>query len=229
MSQNSIQVSNLTTLPALDLLDWLSHSPEDWHIHKAQVTHSVIRQDLPIPLIYHYEALFDELKTHFPLSGNLLKRFNQLMTREQFLALPELADLTLDDIAKPWQIKFMGKLVIFTQQPEVAMRLWWTNTLKDFELVYSKELSTAIASSFKHWQFIDTVEMVCKTPNIHLFAQPMGLSSPYQLPISPNFEPLPSVVSLSVHELLNDNRFVQENWLPSLMDLAKHQIPNDLI
>lgn len=220
----------MSSLHSLDLLAWLSQlddAASQWQIHKAQITHSLLSQDLPIQLIYHYEKLDDDIKAKYPLNGTLLKQFSTLMTRAEFVQRPEVAGLTLDEIATPWQLKFTGKLVIFTQNPEVAIRLWWTNTLKEFELVYSRELETAIEKSFHHWQFVDSVEVICKTPNVLLTAQPNEDNLPWQLAATANFVTLPAVIGLAIQKILNDNEFVKTYWLPVLIDLAKQQMVTD--
>lgn len=223
---------SLPTIPTrIDLLAWLTEIDQTptattWHIHKAQFTEALIQQHLPIQLLYHYEKLQDDIKAQYPLKGSLLKQFNMPMTREVFTSLPELSGITLNDVAKPWQLKFSGKLVIFSQNPEVAIRLWWTNTLKEFELVYNKDLSNAIEASFHHWQFVDKVEILCKTPNVILTAptDEVPESDWWQMTPSSTFAPVPSLLGIKIQQLLNEHPFVKDHWLLQLIDLAQGQI-----
>lgn len=218
----------------LDLLEWLTQdfSPTEqkstnmaWQIHKCQITESLISQHEPMKLIYHYESLDDEQKANSPLSGALLKQFDRLITREDFAALIKLP---IKAVAKPWQLKFRGKLVIFTANPEVAIRLHWTNTLKPFDPVYTTDLDAAVLQAFSHWQFVETVEVISKNPQIRLIAHykdhPQTDTISHWQPIShQQFEPLPSTLALQIQQCLSNSPAVQQLWLPRLQDLAFEQ------
>ena len=56
--------------------------------------------------------------------------------------------------------------MIFYQNPEVALRLHWTNTLKNFEIIDEKTLENAVKQAFYHWQLVDNVEFINKTPDV---------------------------------------------------------------
>lgn len=231
-----MQTLNNDTATPIDLLDWLTQdfgekkSTITWQIYKCQLTDSLISQHEPMKLIYHYERLDDEQKANFPLNGALLKQFDRLMNREDFA---ELLKIDVKNVAKPWQLKFSGKLVIFSENPEVAIRLHWTNTLKPFEPVYTADLATAVEQAFNHWQFVDTVEVISKSPRIRLIAPyktpskttPSNTESSEQIttwqPMSnQQFEPMPAPLALEIQHLLTNSDSVQQLWLPRLKESA---------
>lgn len=221
-----MQNSNNDTATPIDILAWLTQDFTEnkttlaWQIHKCQLTDSLISQHQPMKLIYHYERLGDDQKAHFPLNGALLKQFDRLITREDFA---DLLKIDVNHVAKPWQLKFSGKLVIFTDNPEVAIRLHWTNTLKPFEPVYTADLATAVEQAFSHWQFVDTVEVISKSPSIRLIA-PYKIDSEqittWQPVSNQQFEPMPAPLALAIQQLLTNSDSVQQLWLPRLKQSA---------
>lgn len=161
---NAMQSENHTTL---DLLEFINQF-QDWQIHRCGLIQGFISQDEPVKLVYHYEQLSDEQKQQYPLQGELLKQFDQKMDRQQFA---NLLNININKIKKPYQMKFYGKLVIFCQNPELALRLYWTNTLKAFEMIDDKDLQTALQNAFLHWQFVDDVEFINKNPQVQFIVQ----------------------------------------------------------
>ena len=155
----------------IDLLALITHTMPQWKVHRCQVTDGVISQHLPMKFIYHYEYLSDLLKLQHPLNGQLLASFDRLLTREQFA---QMLGIHSNQVINPWQIKFAGKLVVFYQQPDIALRLHWVNTRKTFEPIYlssklsqTEALPYAIDNAFTNWQ-ITGVEIIQKNPQVEL-------------------------------------------------------------
>lgn len=226
---------NNDTATPIDLLDWLTQdfsqatTSFSWQIHKCLISHSLISQHEPMKLIYHYERLDDEQKSAYPLNGVLLKQFDRLITREDFA---NLLNIDVKNVAKPWQLKFTGKLVIFTDNPEVAIRLHWTNTLKPFEPIYTPDLAAAVSQAFAHWQFVDSVEVISKSPRIRLVAhyehsqnsEKTAENTTLWQPVSnQQFEPMPSPLALQIQQLLSNSDSIQQLWLPQLIEIANDQ------
>lgn len=201
----------------LPLLEFLGQNLEKSQIHRCLLTQSLISQDEPLQLIYHYENLDEAVKSHLPLQGNLLVNFNQSMTREMFASI---AKVEVDQIASPWQLKFMGKIVIYFEQPEIALRLHWANTLKPFEIVNTPSLELSITPAFENWQFIERVEVICKDPNVTLTAELEHLSQPWQQGISQSFVALPASLSLVIQQFLHEQQIVKEKWLSMMIEAA---------
>lgn len=155
----------------IDLLALITDTMPQWKVHRCQVTDGVISQHLPMKFIYHYEYLSDLLKLQHPLNGQLLASFDRLLTREQFA---QMLGIHLHQVVNPWQIKFAGKLVVFYQHPDIALRLHWVNTIKTFEPIYlqsklsqAESLPYAIDNAFTNWQ-ITGVEIIQKNPQVEL-------------------------------------------------------------
>lgn len=202
---------------SLDLLAWLAEDLAHWQIFKCHINQAVISQQLPMKLIYHYEHLSNNIKITHPLQDKLLKQFDKLLTREEFA---HLLNLDQQQVAKPYQLKFTGKLIVFTENPEIALRLHWTNTLKAFEAIYHQDLLTAIQQGFHHWQFIDNIEIISKNPNINIFAEHENLSTTWQNSDYQNFELLPSPIAIDIQQLFHQSNIVEQKWLPHLQEQA---------
>lgn len=206
-----------TDAKPLALLPFIGERVEAWQIHRCQVTEGLISQHTPMKLIYHYEHLDEAVKAEYPLQGALLAQFDQLMTRERFA---QLLGMPLELVPMPWQLKFSGKLVVFYANPEIALRLHWTNTLKAAEPVYHADLATAIDQCFTHWQFVHQVEVVNKNPQIVLTAALE--TQEWQRPASPQFEGVPAPIALAIQQFLHQHTEVQHAWLAAIKDSAQH-------
>lgn len=218
-SQNAFdpQAAQLPAQNTLPLLDFLADNLAKSRLHRCQLVEHLISQDQLMKLIYHYERLDDTIKAQLPLQGQLLVNFDKLLSREGF---SQLAQLEIGQVAKPWQLKFVGKLVLFFEQPEIALRLQWTNTLKPFEIIENRDLIAAVNASFANWQFIGAVEVVSKSPDLTLIAPHPDLVTPWQLQACQSFVTLPSVLSHSVQQFFHDNILVNELWLPAMQETA---------
>lgn len=188
----------------LDLINFLDDTLANWQVHRCQLVEANISQARPMPLIYHYEALADDLKAQYPLQGQLLKRFDQAMSREEFAAGLGIAPQA---VPQAWQLKFTGKLVLYHAQPDVALRLHWTNTLKDFLPIYQTDLATAVAQSFDHWQWVGAVEVVNRDRAWQLvgaLAQDTasGEQAVWQLAVDTQFSALPPLLADVVKQTL---------------------------
>lgn len=205
---------------ALAILPFLGDNLAHSRLHRCQITDYIIDKQLPMKLIYHYERLSEALKAEIPLQGQLLANFDKLMSQAQFA---QLIGISADKLTQPWQLKFNGKLVLFFEQPEIALRLHFSNTLKPFEIVSSKNLEAAVAASFENWQWVDTVEIVSKDPHLSVFAHHPLLSEQWQLQGSNGFVYMPLALAHSIQQFLRDNDVVQTHWLPAMVQAAQTQ------
>lgn len=200
----------------IDLLPFIADTLEHWQIHRCQINHALISQHEPMKMIYHYEQLPDNIKENHPLSGILLQKFDQLMLADDFATLLQIDP---KHVAKPYQIKFTGKLVVFHSNPDIAMRLQWTNTLKNFDTVNEKDVNLAVEQAFTNWHFIDNVEMINKTPNLLFFvANEQG--ERWQLLNSLQFDNVPQSLAITLQQFLHDNDHVKKVWFEQLQAVA---------
>ncbi|WP_410471755.1 hypothetical protein ACGTJS_08535 [Faucicola mancuniensis] len=227
MSEQANQASITTTQNSHDLLDFLHNTLSDWQIHRCQVTHDFISQNEPMKMIYHYEQLPDDIKANIPMNGVLLKRFDELISQSDFV---KLLNIDINQVKKPFQLKFYGKLVIFYQNPEVALRMHWTNTLKNFEIIDEKTLENAVKQAFYHWQLVDNVEFINKTPDVDFVIYSNAnenAENTSNLPTivwqgghSTQFEPLPSALAIGLQKQLMQSDVVLNQWFAQILQSA---------
>lgn len=220
-----------TTPTNVDLLALIIDTMPQWQVHRCQITDSLVSQHQPMKFIYHYEHLSDLVKLQYPLTGELLASFDQLMTREAFA---QRLGIHIHQVANPWQIKFFGKLVVFYQQPEIALRLHWVNTIKAFEPIYpassltqsqseAQSLHTAIEHAFGNWQ-ITAVEVIQKNPQV-LLSYPNDDNQSI-LP-SAQFVTVPATLANAIIDYLQSNPVIAKTWLTMIKAEAQSFAENN--
>lgn len=213
-----VALSSTDSPQAMPLLPLLGDSLARWQLHRCQITDALITKQAPMKMLYHYEHLAEDIKTAHPLQGKLLLDFDTPMTAERFATV---LGIKPNDVSTPWQLKFNGKLVIFFEALEIALRLHWTNTLKPFEPVYQADLATAVMASFAHWQFVGAVEIISKNSQVLLTASHPDLAQEWQLAHAQAFSDMPAVLALDIQQYLHSAPNVSEIWLPEMQAAAR--------
>jgi len=176
--------------------------------------------------IYHYEYLSDLLKLQHPLNGQLLASFDRLLTREQFA---QMLGIHLHQVVNPWQIKFAGKLVVFYQHPDIALRLHWVNTSKAFEPIYlqsklsqAESLPYAIDNAFTNWQ-ITGVEIIQKNPQVELVYDSDDTNGNGVQSILPStqFVPVPKPLANWMMAYFQSHPVIANEWLALIKSEAQ--------
>ena len=210
----------------IDLLALITDTMPQWKVHRCQVTDGVISQHLPMKFIYHYEYLSDLLKLQHPLNGQLLASFDRLLTREQFA---QMLGIHLHQVVNPWQIKFAGKLVVFYQHPDIALRLHWVNTSKTFEPIYlssklsqTEALPYAIDNAFTNWQ-ITGVEIIQKNPQVELVYDSDDTNGNGVQSILPStqFVPVPKPLANWMMAYFQSHPVIANEWLALIKSEAQ--------
>ena len=208
----------------IDLLALITDTMPQWKVHRCQVTDGVISQHLPMKFIYHYEYLSDLLKLQHPLNGQLLASFDRLLTREQFA---QMLGIHLSQVVNPWQIKFAGKLVVFYQQPDIALRLHWVNTSKAFEPIYlssklsqTEALPYAIDNAFTNWQ-ITGVEIIQKNPQVELVYDSDDTNGTQSILPSTQFVPVPTPLAHWMMAYFQSHPVIANEWLALIKSEAQ--------
>ena len=210
----------------IDLLALITDTMPQWKVHRCQVTDGVISQHLPMKFIYHYEYLSDLLKLQHPLNGQLLASFDRLLTREQFA---QMLGIHLHQVVNPWQIKFAGKLVVFYQHPDIALRLHWVNTIKTFEPIYlqsklsqAESLPYAIDNAFTNWQ-ITGVEIIQKNPQVELVYDSDDTNGNGVQSILPStqFVPVPKPLANWMMAYFQSHPVIANEWLALIKSEAQ--------
>ena len=220
---NQTKTKNKTII---DLLALITDTMPQWKVHRCQVTDGVISQHLPMKFIYHYEYLSDLLKLQHPLNGQLLASFDRLLTREQFA---QMLGIHLHQVVNPWQIKFAGKLVVFYQHPDIALRLHWVNTIKTFEPIYlqsklsqAESLPYAIDNAFTNWQ-ITRVEIIQKNPQVELVYDSDDTNGNGVQSILPStqFVPVPKPLANWMMAYFQSHPVIANEWLALIKSEAQ--------
>ena len=220
---NQTKTKNKTII---DLLALITDTMPQWKVHRCQVTDGVISQHLPMKFIYHYEYLSDLLKLQHPLNGQLLASFDRLLTREQFA---QMLGIHLHQVVNPWQIKFAGKLVVFYQHPDIALRLHWVNTIKTFEPIYlqsklsqAESLPYAIDNAFTNWQ-ITGVEIIQKNPQVELVYDSDDTNGNGVQSILPStqFVPVPTPLAHWMMAYFQSHPVIANEWLALIKSEAQ--------
>ena len=218
---NQTKTKNKTII---DLLALITDTMPHWKVHRCQVTDGVISQHLPMKFIYHYEYLSDLLKLQHPLNGQLLASFDRLLTREQFA---QMLGIHSNQVINPWQIKFAGKLVVFYQQPDIALRLHWVNTSKTFEPIYlssklsqTEALPYAIDNAFTNWQ-INGVEIIQKNPQVELVYDSDEINGIQSILPSTQFVPVPMPLAHWMMTYFQSHPVIANEWLALIKSEAQ--------
>ena len=210
----------------IDLLALITDTMPQWKVHRCQVTDVLISQHRPMKFIYHYEYLSDLLKLQHPLNGQLLASFDRLLTREQFA---QMLGIHLHQVVNPWQIKFAGKLVVFYQHPDIALRLHWVNTIKTFEPIYlqsklsqAESLPYAIDNAFTNWQ-ITGVEIIQKNPQVELVYDSDDTNGNGVQSILPStqFVPVPKPLANWMMAYFQSHPVIANEWLALIKSEAQ--------
>ena len=208
----------------IDLLALITDTMPQWKVHRCQVTDGVISQHLAMKFIYHYEYLSDLLKLQHPLNGQLLASFDRLLTREQFA---QMLGIHPNQVVNPWQIKFAGKLVVFYQQPDIALRLHWVNTSKTFEPIYlssklsqTEALPYAIDNAFANWQIIG-VEIIQKNPQVELVYDSDDTNGTQSILSSTQFVPVPTPLAHWMMAYCQSHPVIANEWLALIKSEAQ--------
>ena len=208
----------------IDLLALITDTMPQWKVHRCQVTDVLISQHRPMKFIYHYEYLSDLLKLQHPLNGQLLASFDRLLTREQFA---QMLGIHLHQVVNPWQIKFAGKLVVFYQHPDIALRLHWVNTIKTFEPIYlqsklsqAESLPYAIDNAFTNWQ-ITGLEIILKNPQVELVYDSDETNGTQSILPSTQFVPVPTPLAHWMMAYFQSNAVIANEWLALIKSEAQ--------
>lgn len=190
-----------------ELSELIIDNKQPWQVHNCKLLKLRCSSQGTLPFIYHYDKLPDFLKHEFPLTGTLLTKFDEPMTAQEAC---ELIGVASDTINNPKFIKITGSIVIFMEPLQLAVRMHWSNTSKQEDIIYCQNNNEAIKLAMQSWQFIGRVDTLFKQgfPSLTVYdneasSVEKGL---YLLPHSPNYHPMPHNFAISLLEKLETNR-----------------------
>ncbi len=183
---------------ALSLNQIVADDSTPWQVYNCKIVDKTVTQDAPLPFLYHYDALPDDIKAAHPLTADLLKQFQTLMSAK---AVASLLNIDEGFINVPWQVKVTGTLVMFCERLQIALRLKFTNTAKTLDPIYSKTAEEALKIAMSDWHFYGDVFVLNKgaTPLVVIDSDDnwasvvqsgeyQGLRTVYALPILAELE-----------------------------------------
>lgn len=198
--QKSVTNSLLADPNTLILNELLSDKETPWQVHNCKIIDKSVTQDQLLPFIYHHDALSEELKQLHPLTGNLLKQFQTPMSAQQAAELLGI-DATL--VPTPWMVKITGTLVMFCERLQIALRLKFTNTAKDYDPVYTSKADQALQASMQDWHFYGDIFVLNKgSKPLIMTADPAWI----EIPQLPEYQLLTGEFGLAALALLEDNK-----------------------
>lgn len=199
-NQNSVTNSLLADPNTLILNELLSDKETPWQVHNCKIVDKSVTQDQLLPFIYHHDALSEELKQLHPLTGSLLKQFQTPMSAQQ---AAELLGVDAALVPIPWMVKITGTLVMFCERLQIALRLKFTNTAKDYDPVYTTTADQAIQASMQDWHFYGDIFVLNKgSKPLIMTADPDWI----EIPQLPEYQLLPGEFGLAALALLEDNK-----------------------
>lgn len=204
-SANTTQTASPIPPNALNLNQVLIEPDYQWRIHNCKVSDKTLTQELPLPFLYHYDRLPEEIKQKQPLTPQLLAKFNTPMSAK---AAASLLGIDAAMIAAPWHVKVTGSLVVFSEALQLAVRLHWSNTGQQAEPIYTKTKEDALVAAFKDWQFFGRVDVIYKHPKQALISVDDHQAADAVLPILPSheYQKLPAANALAIINTLEEHK-----------------------
>lgn len=172
-----------------------------WKVHNCKLTQAICEVDTPLSLLEHYNGLSDELQSSHTLDFEMLKRLNEKMSIEQ---VATLLGIDKSCFKKPYQIKYVGKAVIFCENPQIALRFNFSNTAKPVQTVFLPSKADAIAMQASLWRAFGVVDVLYKGQGGLVSLDKDG--DECNINPNPNYQALPAEQSLAVLHLLNEVR-----------------------
>lgn len=173
-----------------------------WQLHNCKISQQICEFDAPIAFLTHYGGLDDDTKEQYPLTFAQIKAGERLMSSDAFA---QSVGIDTSQIKKPWQIKYLGSVVIACLPIKLAIRLHFSNTAKPVQTVYAQSRQDALTQESKKWGVFGVVDVLYKGDD-------KLVSMAYdELVIEPKtqYRALPSEHSLAVLAVINEhkNRF----------------------
>lgn len=187
-----------------------------WQVHNCKLAKSHIGFDEPLLFLAQYDTLDEDIKAQNPLNKTLLSRLNDKVTVSQAAQI-----LNLDDnlFKKSWQIKYIGRAVLFCESLQLALRFYFSNTAKPAQTVYTKTLDNALVSQADAWRAFGVVDVAYKGT--------LELVSQFDTTLvidTPVFSPLPNTHSLQILATINEQKSSQIAVFTTLNEQIKTRV-----
>ena len=214
-NQTALKSDNLLNNPnTLVLNSILDDKDITWQVHNCKIIDKTVTQDQPLPFIYHYDTLPEDIRKQNPLKGDLLKQFQTLMSAKQ---ATQLLGVDPDLVPSPWMVKVTGTLVMFSERLQIALRLKFTNTAKTHDPVYTTTAEKAVQTSMEDWHFYGDVFVLNKDDKPLI----MTIDSDWiEIPQLAEYQVLPGEYGLAALALLEESK----SFITPLEDAIKQRL-----
>lgn len=182
-----------------------------WQVYNCKLIQQQLMYDAPMSLLQHYDTLDGSIKAAHPLTMPMLKRMNELMSAEDAAVL---IGVSASDIARAWQVKYVGKVVVFCEPLQLALRLHFSNTSKPAQAVYGATEASAWQAQATAWRTFGVVDVLTKGVGALISVDAEGDVLP--LTAHSSYQTLPSSHSLALTSLINEHQ-AQLSWLSDVV------------
>lgn len=172
-----------------------------WQVHNCKLTKAQCVFDAPMPLLAHYQGLPESIQDTHPLDFAALQHLNTVMDTK---TAADIVKIDAQFFQKSYQIKYIGRAVIFCPDLKIALRFYFTNTSKDTQTVFIQDKISAIQSQAVNWRAFGVVDVLYKgtTP---IISQDQ-MTETVQIMPSVEYQPMPASHSLAVLYVLDEWR-----------------------
>ncbi len=184
----------------LILQELLCDEEVPFRVHTARVEKFVCESDLPTLFLTHYDALSDEIKNQHPLTTELLQKTLTKVTAKQAC---QILGVTEGTISPKTHIKIVGKIVLVLDDLPLALRLTFTNTAKENQIVSSGEIQSLVEQEANLCLFSGAVDVLYKNSKQPLVSV-CDTKDDYPIPVSEKYLCLPNSHSTATTTLFNE-------------------------
>ena len=115
----------------------------------------------------------------------------------------QLLGVNSELILTPWLVKITGTLVMFCERLQIALRLKFTNTAKEYDPVYTTTPEKAVETSMQNWHFYGDIYLLNKGDKPLIVATDEHWIS---IPKEAEYQILPGKFGLAVLSLLEEHK-----------------------
>lgn len=169
-----------------------------WQVYHCKILSSHVGFDENLPVWQHYDRLDDEIKVDNPIDKTMLLRLNDNLNTTSVAKL-----LNIDEqlFKKAWQIKYIGRAVLFCESLQIAVRFYFSNTAKQAQVVYVADRQQAVSNEVLAWQAFGVVDVAYKG-TIPL----ISVADDTVLVDTPSYSHLPSEHSLAILQKIHTQK-----------------------
>lgn len=184
-----------------------------WQVHNCRLQSCSAVYDAPLLFLLQYDTLDPKVKAQYPLTPELLQQINQSGSTTEIASFMGI-DSQL--FKKAWHIKYTGRVVIFNELLQLALRFYFSNTAKKAQTVYLPNKHEALTQECENFYAFGVVDVLYKgiKPLVSVADDTISINA------VPNYEALPGLHSVMTTDALNKQ--IQLGAQPFIQSLKTH-------